>query len=71
MCSGSSQEEDLQEAQGLEASEGPLGDVADGIVPQTEGVEVPQHRQAALIQTSQVVVGQIPAGGEEREIHTV
>lgn len=46
----------LQEAHGLEASEGPFCDVADGVVAQTEGVEIPQHGEAAFIQTSQVVV---------------
>ena len=50
----------LQDAYGLEASESPLGDVADGVVPQTQGVEIPQHGQTAFIQTSQVVVRQIP-----------
>lgn len=58
-------QEDLQEAHGLEASEGPLSDVADGVVPQTEGVEVPQHRQTTLVQTTQVVIGQTPTGGNE------
>lgn len=50
----------LQDAYGLEASEGSLGDVADGVVAQTESVEIPQHSQTAFIQTSQVVVRQIP-----------
>lgn len=50
----------LQGAYGLEASEGSLGDVADGVVAQTERVEISQHGQAAFIQTSQVVIGQIP-----------
>lgn len=56
----------LQDTHGLEASEGSLSDVADGVVPQTEGVEIPQHSQAAFIQTSQVVVRQIP-GERQRE----
>lgn len=50
----------LQDAYGLEASEGSLGDVVDGVVAQTESVEIPQHSQAAFIQASQVVVRQIP-----------
>lgn len=54
----------LQDAYSLEAFKGSLGDVANGVVAQTEGVEIPQHRQAAFIQTSQVVVRQIP--GEKR-----
>ncbi len=50
----------LQDAYSLEPSEGSLGDVADGVVAQTESVEIPQHSQTAFIQTSQVVVRQIP-----------
>lgn len=34
--------------------------MADGVVAQTESVEIPQHSQTAFIQTSQVVVRQIP-----------
>lgn len=49
-----------QDAYGLEASEGSLCDVADGVVPQTEGLEIPQYSQTAFIQTGQVVVGQVP-----------
>lgn len=49
----------LQDSQGLEASEGSLCDVADGVVAQTESVEISQHRQSAFIQTRQVVVRQI------------
>lgn len=49
----------LQDPQGLEASEGSLCDVADGVVAQTESVEISQHRQSAFIQTRQVVVRQI------------
>lgn len=49
----------LQDAYGLEASEGSLSDVADGVVAQTEGVEIPQHSQAAFVQARQVVVRQI------------
>ena len=49
----------LQDAYGLEASEGSLGDVADGVVAQTESVEIPEHSQTAFIQTSQVFVRQI------------
>lgn len=56
----------LQDAHGLEAPEGSLGDVADGVVAQTEGVEIPQHSQTAFIQTSQVVVRQIPGEGGRR-----
>lgn len=56
----------LQDAYGLEAPEGSLCDVADSIVAQTEGVEIPQHSQTAFIQTSQVVVRQIP--GERRRV---
>lgn len=52
----------LQNAYGLEASEGSLCDVADGVVPQTERVEIPEHSQTAFVQTSQVVVRQIPGG---------
>lgn len=53
----------LQDAYSLEASEGSLGDVADGVVAQTEGVEIPQYSQTAFVQTSQVVVRQIPGEG--------
>lgn len=53
----------LQGAYSLEASEGSLGDVADGVVAQTERMEIPQHSQTAFIQTSQVVIGEIPGGG--------
>lgn len=49
----------LQDTQGLEAPEGSLCDVADGIVAQTESVEISQHGQSAFIQTRQVVVRQI------------
>lgn len=49
----------LQDAYSLEASEGSLGDVADGVVAQTKGVQIPQHSQAAFIQARQVVVRQI------------
>lgn len=38
--------------QGLEAPEGSLCDVADGVVAQPESVEVSQHRQDAFVQTS-------------------
>lgn len=34
--------------------------MADGVVAQTQCVEIPQHSQAAFIQTCQVVVRQIP-----------
>lgn len=58
----------LQDPYGLEASEGSLADVADGVVAQTEVVEIPQHSQTAFIQTSQVVVRQIPGeGGRGRD----
>jgi hypothetical protein len=50
----------LQNTQRLEASEGALSDVADGVVSQTQAVEVPQHGQTALVQTGQVIVRQIP-----------
>lgn len=56
-----------QEPQGPEASEGPLGDVADGVVAQAQTAELPQHRQAAFVQARQVVVGQVPAGGTREE----
>lgn len=49
----------LQDAYGLEASEGSFCDVADGVVAQAESVEISQHRQTAFIQASQVVVRQI------------
>lgn len=49
----------LQDAYGLQASEGSLCDVADGVVAQAETVEISQHRQTAFIQASQVVVRQI------------
>lgn len=52
----------LQDAYGLQASEGSFCDVADGVVAQTERVEISQHRQAPFIQTSQVVVRQISVG---------
>ena len=55
----------LQDAECPEAPERPLGDVADGVVAEAEGVEIPQHGQAALLHTSQVVVRQIP--GERRK----
>lgn len=38
--------------------------MADGVVAQLEGMEIPQHCQAPFIQTGQVVVGQISEDGE-------
>lgn len=58
---------DSQIAQRLEASEGSLCDVADGVVAQPQSVQVSQHRQDAFVQTSQVVVGQISGGERERQ----
>lgn len=55
-----------QIAQGLEAPEGSLCDVADGVVAQPQSVEVSQHRQDALVQTTQVVVRQISGGKAEK-----
>lgn len=56
----------LQNTQGLEAPEGPLGDMVDGVVSQAEAVEVPELGQTALVETGQVIVRQIP-GERERE----
>lgn len=39
--------------------------MADGVVAQTQGVEVSQHGQTPFIQASQIVVRQISGGGHK------
>lgn len=56
----------LQDAYRLQAPEGSLVNLADGVVAQSESVEIPQHRQTPFIKTSQVVVRQIPGKTIER-----